>query len=148
VRVDCPDRTPWGQRVDLPTLGLHQRADPAPYAPPAEADLLVQARVAGARALVVAEVHGRIATARLVALDGRELDRRTVAVDRDLVPLAGAVRELLAPAVKPHWYQSKWAWAGGAAALAAIVLVPVTAFIAGSGGATTFTTRPKGLPPL
>jgi hypothetical protein len=148
VRVDCPDRTPWGQRVDLPTLGLHVRADPLPYAPPAEAELLVQARVAGARALVVAEVHGTIATARLVGLDGREHDRRSVTVTGDLQPLAIAIGELLTPPVRTPWYQSKWAWAGGAAAIAAIVLVPITAIAAGSSTPTTFSVRPKGLPPL
>jgi hypothetical protein len=148
LRVDCPDRTPWGQRVDLPTLGLHVRADPLPYAPPSEAELLVQARVAGARGLVVAEVHGNLATARLVGLDGREHDRRSVSVGADLRPLAVAIGELLTPATHAPWYQSKWAWAGGAAAIAAIVLVPVTAAIAGGSNPTTFNVHFKGLPPL
>ncbi|MGE5181646.1 MAG: hypothetical protein ACM31C_06275 [Acidobacteriota bacterium] len=148
VRVDCADRPPWGQRIDLTAAGMHLRPDPAPYAPPTEEELLVQARVAGARALVVAEVHGKVATARLIGLDGRERDRRSVTVDRDLKPLADVVDELLTPAARPHWYESKWAWAGGAAALAAIVLVPITAAIAGQQAPTTFTTRPKGLPPL
>ncbi len=148
VRVDCADRPPWGQRIDLSAMGMHLKPDPAPYAPPTEEELLVQARVAGARALVVAEVHGKVATARFVGLDGRERDRRTVAVDRDLKPLAAVVDELLTPAARPHWYESKWAWAGGAAALAAIVLVPITAAIAGQQAPTTFTTKPQGLPPL
>jgi hypothetical protein len=148
VHVDCPDRPPWGQRIDLSAMGMHLKPDPAPYAPPTDDELLVQARVAGARALVVAEVHGKVATARFVGLDGRERDRRTVAVDRDLQPLAAAVDDLLTPAARPHWYESKWAWAGGAAALAAIILVPITAAIAGQTSPTTFTTRPKGLPTL
>lgn len=148
VRVECPDRTPWGQRVDLPTTGLHVRADPLPYAPPSEAELLVQARVAGARALVVAEVHGQVATARVVGLDGREHDRRSVTVTGDLQPLAAAIGELLTPPAHTPWYQSKWAWAGGAAALSAIILVPITAAIAGGSSPTTFSVHFKGLPPL
>jgi hypothetical protein len=149
IRVECADRTPWGQRIDLTTVGAHLAPDPSPYAPPSDAELLVQARVAGARGLVVAEVHGAIATARLVALDGRERDRRTVGVSQGLAPLATAVAELLTPdAAKHRWYKSRWAWAAGAAALAAIVLVPVTAAIASDTGATSGRVQPKGLPPL
>ena len=150
IRVTCPDRMPWGQRIDLTSVGVHLAPDPAPYAPPSDAELLVQARVAGARALVVAEVHGQIATARLVGLDGRERDRRTIAiVGADLRPLAAAVGELLTPkAVAHHWYQSRWAWAAGAAALAAAVLVPITAAIASQAPATTMTVRlPPGIAP-
>ncbi len=149
VRTDCPDRTPWGQRVDVPATGLHVRADPLPYAPPSEAELLVQARSAlNVRALVIVEVHGNLATARLISIDGRERDRRNVTVKGDLQPLADAIGALLTPPARTPWYQSKWAWAGGAAALAAIVLVPVTAAIAGGSNPTTFSVRPKGLPPL
>jgi hypothetical protein len=150
IRVACADRTPWGQRIDLTTLGVHLAPDPSPYAPPSDAELLVQARVAGARALVVAEVHGAIATARLIGLDGRERDRRTVAIaSNQLSPLAGAVDQLLRPVSDRHrWYQSRWAWAAGAAALAAIVLVPVTAAIASETGASSGRVQVKGLPPL
>ena len=61
---------------------------------------------------------------------------------------ATAVSDLLKPAAHAHWYESKWAYAGGAAALAAIVLVPITAAIASSGSPTTFSVKTKGLPPL
>jgi len=149
IRVACPDRLPWGQRIDLTTVGAHLAPDPSPYAPPSDAELLVQARVAGARGLVIAEVHGAVATARIVSPDGRERDRRTVTITGDLAPLAAAVGDLLTPASEHHhWYQSKWAWAGGAAALAALVLVPITAAIASENGASSFTARLKGLPPL
>jgi hypothetical protein len=149
IRVACPDRLPWGQRIDLTAAGAHLAPDPSPYAPPSDAELLVQARVAGARAMVVAEVHGKVATARLVSLDGRERDRRTVAITGDLAPLAAAVSELLTPVAEHHhWYESRWAWAAGAAALAAAVLIPVTAAIAGDTGANSVTVRVKGLPPL
>jgi len=149
VRVTCPDHKPWGQRVDLTALGAHVPAGNELYAPPAEAELLVQARVAGARAMVIAEVHGQVATARLIDLDGRERDRRTVTIGADLAPLAGAIGELLEPATSHHpWYTSKWAYAGAAAVIAAALLVPITAAIAGNTGPTSAGIRPKGLPPL
>ena len=146
IHVDCADRPPWGQRVDLTNLGSSLAAEPPRYAPPTDDEMLVQARVAGARALVVAELHGTVATARLIALDGRERDRRAVAITgSDLAPLAAAVADLLTPPVdRHHWYQSRWAWAAGAAALAAIVLVPITAAIASDTGATSVNGRPKG----
>jgi hypothetical protein len=150
IRVTCADRPPWGERIELTTLGASIAADPPRFAPPAEADLLVQARVAGARAIVIAEVHGTIATARVVALDGRELDRRTIEIDTrgDLTPLARAIDAMLTPATEQrHWYASKWAWAGGAALLAAAILVPITAAIASQHTADSLnTTVPKFWP--
>lgn len=145
VRVTCVDHAPSGTRVDLTSLGARIPANPAAYAPPGDAELLVQARVSGARAMIVAEVHGQLATARLVGIDGRERDRRTVAVPGDLTPLARVVEDLLTPPilVKSHWYQSKWAWAGGAALVAAAVLVPITAIVARDTGATTWTAKVK-----
>jgi len=148
ARTECIDRAPWGSRVDLPTTGLSVRADPLPYAPPPDADALVQARVSLAHAVIITEVHGTVATARKLSLDGRELDRRTVNVTGDLQPLALAIGDMLTPEKHSPWYQSKWAWAGAAAAVTAIVLVPITAAIAGGSTPTTFTVHPKGLPPL
>jgi hypothetical protein len=142
IRVACADRLPWGQRIDLTSLGMHLAPDPSPYAPPSDAELLVQARVAGARAMIVAEVHGQLATARLVGLDGRERDRRTVAITGDLAPLAAAVADLLVPkTVVTHWYRSRWAWAAGAAIAAAAIFVPLTAAIASEGPPGTWTVK-------
>jgi len=146
VRVTCPDREPQGLQVELTGGEVTLPVQPAPYLPPSDSDLLIQARTASARAVVVVEVHGTVGTARLVGLDGRERDRRTVTLGADLAPLADAVGDLLAPAPARHWYQSKWAWVAGGAAAAAIILVPITAAIAGSSGATTWSTRPV-LPP-
>ncbi len=134
VRVTCPDHAPWATRVDLIAPSTHVVARPTRYAAPSDTDLLVQARTAGASALVFAEVRGDIATARLIGLDGRERDRRTVSTTRGLEPLAGAVRELLRPAAKTKWYRSKWAYAGGAAILAAVIAIPITAAIARDNG--------------
>jgi hypothetical protein len=136
VRVTCPDREPVGEQVDLTGGDETLPVTPPPYLPPTDSDVLVQARTASARAVVVVEVHGAVGTARLVGLDGRERDRRTVTLGSDLGPLADAVGELLAPPPEHHWYQSRWAWVAGGAAAAALILVPVTAAIAGSGGST------------
>jgi hypothetical protein len=136
VRVTCPDREPVGEQVDLTGGDETLPVTPPPYLPPSDSDVLIQARTASARAVVVVEVHGAVGTARLVGLDGRERDRRTVTLGSDLGPLADAVGELLAPPPEHHWYQSRWAWVAGGAAAAALILVPITAVIAGSGGNT------------
>jgi hypothetical protein len=149
VRVTCPDHAPWATRVDLTTLDSHLASAPKPYEPPAETELLVQGRTAGARAIAVVEVHGKIATVRVLGIDGRERERRTVTVTRgDLAPVARVLDDLLAPPVVSHtvWYRSRWAWAVGAAIATAAIVVPVTAVIAGDTGATSWTVRPKGLP--
>ena len=143
VRVACPDREPRGQPLLLTGGDVTVPIQPAPYLPPSDSDLLVQARVAGSRAVIVVEVHGNVGTARLVGLDGRERDRRTVTLGADVGPLADAVGDLLVPPVKHHWYESKWTWAAGGVAAAAIILVPLTAAIAGSGGSSTLSARPS-----
>ncbi|HEU0032148.1 MAG TPA: hypothetical protein VFQ53_16050 [Kofleriaceae bacterium] len=129
VRVACADHTPWGTRVEVTAPSTTLAARPTPLAPPSDADVLVQARVSGARAVIVAEVRGDIATARLIGLDGRERDRRAVTVHGDLAPLAQTIEAMLHPEAAPRWYRSKWAWAAGAAAIAAAVLIPVTAAV-------------------
>ena len=142
VRVTCADREPYGTKIELTAGATTLPVQPTPYQPPSDSELLIQARAASGRAVVFAEVHGQVATARLITLDGRERDRRTVALGNDLAPLADAVGELLEPLVEHHWYESKWAWAGGAAFLTAALLVPITAAIAGSSGPTSATVKP------
>lgn len=141
VYVACADRAPWGIRVEL-TGDQLAVARNAPLAPPTDDELLIQARTVGARAFVAVEVRSGVGTARLVGADGRERDRRSVAIIGDLVPLASAVRELLAPAAKPHWYASRWAWAAGAAAAAAAILIPVTAAVTHNTSPSTWTAKP------
>jgi hypothetical protein len=132
-------------------MGAHLKPELAAYAAPSDADLLVQARAASAKALLAVEVHGDVATVRLVGADGRERERKSVKLAGDVAPLAKLVDDMLVPPVivREHWYQSKWAWAAGAAVLTAAVLVPVTAAIAGDTGAKSGTARPSwpmGLP--
>ena len=126
-QVTCPDRQPEGQRFEL-TTPFKAKIEPAPFVPPSDTELLEEARRSGARAFIVAEVHTNVATARLVGLDGRERDRRTVSIYGDLGPLADAVAALLAPPPS-HWYQSRWAWVAGGGLLAAAIAVPLTALL-------------------
>jgi len=126
VRVTCPDHAPWGTRVDVGAPNTTLVARPVRLVPPSDAELLIQARTAGAAAVIAAEVRGDVATARLIGLDGRERDRRTVTIRGGLAPLAEAVRDLLRPPVRTKWYQSKWTWAAGAAVIAAAIAIPIT----------------------
>ena len=147
VRATCPDRAPWGQRVVVVAPGTTLVASPAVLSPPSDADVLIQARSAGARAIVVAEAHGGTGTARLIGIDGHEQDRRTVVLRGDLAPLADAVSDLLVPTVvvHHHWYQSKWVYVAGAVAIAAAILIPTTAALAG-GSPDHATVKPQGAP--
>jgi hypothetical protein len=127
VRVTCPDHAPWGSRVDVGAPSTAVVARPLRLAAPSDADLLIQARTAGATAMIAAEVRGDVGTARLIGLDGRERDRRTVILRGGVGALADAVRELLRPPTRARWYRSRWAWAIGAAVIAAAIVIPITA---------------------
>jgi hypothetical protein len=141
ISVSCTAHQPWGTRVEL-GADTTVVARNTPIAPPTGDEMLIQARTAGARAFVAIEVAGGFAVVRLVAADGRELDRRTVSVrSGNVVPLTESVRTMLAPEDKQRWYQSKWVWAAGAALLAAAVLVPVTAAVASDKTQSTFVTK-------
>jgi hypothetical protein len=140
LAVTCPDYEPWSSRVDLTTLDSHPSVTPRPYEAPSETEVLVQARTANARAVIVVEVRGKLATIRLVGIDGRERERRSATVERgDLAPVAAIVDAMLAPEVVHHeaWYRSRWAWVAGAVIVTAAIVIPVTAAIAGDTGATS-----------
>jgi hypothetical protein len=141
VHVACADHAPWGTRVELTGDQLVVARNVA-LAPPTDDEVLIQARTVGARAFVAVEIRSGVGTARLVGVDGRERDRRSVAVAGDLTALAAAVSDLLAPAPASHWYESRWAWAAGAAALAAAVLIPVTAAATHNTTPSTWTVKP------
>ena len=145
ARVVCPDHEPWASRVDLTARDMHLVASPRPYEAPSETDILIQARSANARALVVVEVHGDLATVRLVGIDGRELDRRSTTVHHgDLAAVATVVDGMLAPPSLAHepWYRTRWAWVTVAVLATAAIAIPITAAIAGNTGATDATVRP------
>ena len=141
VYVTCADRAPWGTRVELTGDQLVVARNTA-IAPPTDDEVLIQARTVGARAFVAVEIRSGVGTARLVGVDGRERDRRSVRVTADLAPLAAAVNELLAPEPVTRWYESRWAWAAGAAVIAAAILVPLTAAVTQDTTPTTWKAKP------
>lgn len=141
VSVACADHAPWGTRVEL-TGDQLVVARNAALAPPTDDELLIQARTVGARAFVGVEIRSGVGTARLVGIDGRERDRRNVVIAGDLTRLAAAVNDLLAPAPISHWYESRWAWAAGAAVVVAAVVIPVTAALSQSTTPSTWTVKP------
>ncbi|MBA3542317.1 MAG: hypothetical protein H0T79_22065 [Deltaproteobacteria bacterium] len=138
VRVTCRDRAPWGVRVDL-TTPRRLAIEAMPYQPPDDAEAVIQARAATARAVAIVEVRGTTGIARIVGLDGRERDRRsvTIASSTDLTPLADALRSLLAPQLVRPWYRARWVWMAGAAALTAAILIPITVGITRDGEASS-----------
>lgn len=140
VSVTCSAAQPWGTRVELASEATVVARN-APIAPPTSDEMLIQARISGARAFVAIELTGEVGVVRLVGADGRERDRRTVTVHGDLAPVAVALRAMLAPAPTRHWYDSRWAWAGGAALVAAAILIPITAAAAGDTTSPTVGVR-------
>ena len=147
VRVECSDHEPYALRIDLTTLGSVIAAAAKAYEAPSETEVLIQARSANARAVIVVEVRASLATIRLVGVDGRERDRRSATVTRgDLAPVAAIVDEMLAPVIVKHepWYRSRWAWVAGAVLVTAAIAIPVTAVIVNNGGATNATVTPTG----
>src|SRR5262249_9725994 len=69
VYVTCPDRTPWGTRIELADDLRVVARNPA-VAPPTDDDMLIQARTVGAKAFVTVEIRSGVGTARLVGIDG------------------------------------------------------------------------------
>ena len=146
----CPGAAPWGARVDVAEPAARVRVAAAPLEPPPEDEALMQARTAGARGLVIAEVRGGVATLRSLGLDGRERDRRTVAVGAPaadaLAPAAGALRGLLQPRAPEKWYRSRWVWAAGAAALATAIVLPLAAALSNDAPRGVTVVGPGALP--
>ena len=150
VSAACPGAAPWGARIDVVEPATRVRVAPVPLEPPPEADALVQARAGGASGLVLAEVRGRIATVRRIGLDGRERDRRAVAVAGTapgaLAPVAEALRDVLRPAPRAKWYRSRWVWAAGAAGLATAIVLPLSLALSNDAPSGVTVVGPGALP--
>jgi len=151
INGSCPDSRPDGYRLEL-TGQLTFPFHPPPYPLPNDADVLAQARVAGhgLSSFISIEVRSGVATARLVGIDGRERDRKTVNVDRgDLTPVGDALLALLTPPPPKHWYKSKWTYAGAGAIAAALIAIPVTLVLTSDNTPTHASSMPDwhGMPP-
>ncbi|MFN0248008.1 MAG: hypothetical protein ACKV2T_14050 [Kofleriaceae bacterium] len=148
VHVACPDREPWGTRVELVAADMVIKAGNLELAAPSDDELLVQARAVAARAFVGIRVQGGVAMMRLVGADGRELDRRAVRVEGDLAPAVPALRSLLSGSsdlVERRWYRSPWFWAGVGAVIGAGIALPIA--LSSDNTQQTFPTRVPVTPP-
>jgi hypothetical protein len=151
INGSCPDSRPDGYRLELTgemTFPFH----PPPYPLPNDSDVLAQARVAGhgLNSFISIEVRSGVATARLVGIDGRERDRKTVKVENgDLTPVGDALLALLVPPPPKHWYKSKWTYAGAGALAAALIAIPVTLVLTANTDPTSASSVPdfNGMPP-
>lgn len=150
ANVRCEGRTAWAQRITVTDGGVQLRELPLlRVAPPTDAEILVQARSASVKGVIVAEVHDRVGLARLLGIDGKERARRSVGLTNgDLTPLAEAIRGLARTSEpQKHWYESRWALAGGAALLAAAIVIPITVVLASDNTPSSGTIRGPGALP-
>jgi len=129
VRVACPDRAPWGQRVVVAgDLTVTPPADDA-GAPPDDAALAALAAAHGAVAVLAVIVTADLAAVRVVDARGEVTAVASVRLGEG--DLAAAIDRVLAPpevvVVRPAqrpWWRSPWLWAGVGAAVTAAVLIP------------------------
>jgi len=153
VLVRCPGHQPWASAITTAAGAATVDAAPVREAPPGDDELAIQARTAGAHALVAVSVSGApaIATLRRMGVDGKVDDRATVATGgaHAAEDAAAALDRLLAPPVTiapERWYEKRWVWAAAGAGVAAAVLVPILLVDRGSPAATKATLEPSGLP--
>lgn len=140
LRVSCPGAEPWGMRLAVSaataTVSVAARRNLAP----ADDELLVVARGAGAREFVTVVARGDLVWVRRIGGDGRERDRRTVALADGGAVIAEAATALMRPtAPRQPWYRTRWAWAAGIAGATAAIAIPLTLIIAGGDAPTTAT---------
>lgn len=144
----CDGRAPVRTRIVVDRPALEVAVAGAAIAPPSDDALLVQARTASARALVVVTVTSGTAVVRKLGIAGKELDRISIAVARGDREVAAAVARLLAPPALPSttpWYRSRWMWAAGGAVIASAILIPF--LVANDGGEVPqVIVRPQGVP--
>jgi hypothetical protein len=139
LRAECPGAEPWVARPTLigatATIAIAaQRPEP-----PDDDALLVTARASGAAGFLAVDLRGEVIRVRRFAATGQVDAERTVARAAGADAIATAVAGLLAPPPRGRatpWYRSRWAWAAGAAGLAAAIAVPLTIWAVGDGGAT------------
>jgi hypothetical protein len=126
----CPGHEPVRRRLTVDRVTMEVSLAGKKIEPPTDEALLIQARAAAARAMLVVIVRGDTAVIRKLGIDGKERDRDSVTLlglDRDRRNVAGAVADMLAPPAvvkRDPWYKSRWLWAGVGAAVVGGILTP------------------------
>ncbi|MBK9033057.1 MAG: hypothetical protein IPL61_17615 [Myxococcales bacterium] len=145
LRVTCAGAEPWGRRVTITEATTTIAIAARPVRAPSDDELLVTARSVGAAGFVAVELRGSVAWVRRFGADGRERDHRTVAVADGGPAIAAAVAALVRPpAPARRWYQTRWAWAAGAAGVTAAIVVPLALLLAGGDAPSTATVAGPG----
>jgi hypothetical protein len=140
LRVSCPGAEPWGMRLAVSAASATVSVAARRSLAPADDELLVVARGVGAHEFVTVVARGDLVWIRRIGGDGRERDRRTVAVGDGGAVIADAVAALMRPAAaRVPWYRTRWAWAAGIAGATAAIAIPLTLIIAGGDAPTTAT---------
>jgi hypothetical protein len=148
--ASCDGRAPIRRRLDVDRVAIEVKLAGAEVSPPEDAALLIQGRIAGSRAILVAIVRPRSALFRRLGIDGKEQDRITISLqgsDRDRGDLVAALNRMLAPPAPPPkdpWYKSKWVYLGVGAAVVGAILLPFA--VRNSGSAPDVVVRPENPP--
>ncbi|HTJ42551.1 MAG TPA: hypothetical protein VL463_10685 [Kofleriaceae bacterium] len=150
VAVRCPGHRPWGAAVTAASGEVTVQASPELEVPPSDDELAIQARTAGATALVAIAVTGQPPVALMRRLDDRGVrDRASITLSGAHVAddAADALDHLLTPpelrVARERWYQKRWVWGLGGAAIVAAIFVPIVIFDDNGGGAGKVTLEPK-----
>ena len=150
IDATCDGRAPVRRKLHVDRVAIEVKIAGAEVAPPDDTALLVQGRTAGSKAVLVVIVRPRSALLRRIGIDGKEQDRQTVTLhgrERDRGDLVAAVNRMLAPPAakeKRPWYENKWVWAAGGAAIVAAILIPFAA--QNSGSAPDVVVKPENVP--
>ncbi|MDQ3369033.1 MAG: hypothetical protein M3680_26720 [Myxococcota bacterium] len=149
--ASCEGREPVRRRLEVDRVTLEAKLAGRELAMPDDAALLIQARTAAARAILIVIVQPSAAVIRKLGVDGKERDRATVTLrgtERDRGDIAAVVSRLLEPA-RPRppepWYRSRWVWAGAGAVIASAILIPFA--VRNGGDVPEVVIRPEGTPP-
>lgn len=143
--AECDGRAPVRRRVHVDRPASALAIAGAPLSPPDDSALLIQARAASARAIVIVTVQGHLAVARRMGVDGKHQDRASVATGDPRAVARVVSRLLVAPAPPPatSWYRSRWVWAAAGVVIASAILIPIAA-TRGDGAPADVVVAPAG----
>lgn len=146
--AECEGRAAVRRRVQIDRPASELAVAGEPLAPPDDTALVIQARAASARAIVIVTVQGHIAVARRIGSDGKPQDRASVST-RDPSAVARMLSRLLvppSPAPATPWYRTRWTWAAAGVVVASAILIPIAA-TRGGGAPADVVVAPTGQTP-